>query len=163
MEQDVSGRVGKPTGLSSPTEPQSSQGLGPSGFDPSRGATLTVGDDAYSPFWRHAIVSQILDIQERENAAREEFTPAIDRKMAERAINWLFDIYDCRSSDFAACYAWEGLWNALRVDWRKLTFLPSDSDGSPEGGDRNGLRAQHDSAGLEEASPNLQHNPLEDQ
>ena len=30
------GRVPDGTGLSSPTEPQSSQGLGPSGFDPSR-------------------------------------------------------------------------------------------------------------------------------
>jgi hypothetical protein len=51
----MSGRVGKPTGLSSPTEPQSSQGLGPPGFDPSRGCercggTGTVhgmGDDEY--------------------------------------------------------------------------------------------------------------------
>lgn len=37
MTKDVSGRVPDGTGLSSPTEPQSSQGLGPTGFDPSRG------------------------------------------------------------------------------------------------------------------------------
>lgn len=99
--------------------------------DPTRAATLTVADDAYSPFWRHTIIGQILDIQERENASRGDFRPAISREMVERAADALFGIYDCRSTDFAAAYEWISFWTVLGVDWRKLTYLPRDSDANP--------------------------------
>jgi len=75
--------------------------------------------------WRNQLIAAVLDIQERENADRPDWKPAIDREMVEGALNALLGIYDCRSSDFAAAYAWIGLWETLGVDHLKLTFVPA--------------------------------------
>jgi hypothetical protein len=132
--------------LAVPVEPAS--GLAPSGFDPSRGATLNVGADAYSPFWRHTIVAEILDVQEGENGTREDFKPAVSREMAEAAINALFGLYDCRSSDFAAAYGWTGLWSALGIDWmRGIPFHDASAiEAATAGETRQGLDPKDESA-----------------
>jgi hypothetical protein len=78
-------------------------------------------------FTRHFVVAEILDCQEKENASRPEFEPAISREMVEQSVNALLGIYDCRSSDTAAAYAWMGLWQSLGIDWwnSKITRLPA--------------------------------------
>jgi hypothetical protein len=92
------------------------------------------GESLSSMWWRHVIVADLLDCQDRENADRPDFTPAISREMAESAIGQLFAIYDCRSSDFAGAYAWMGLWSALGIDFfaSKLVFKPRDSNSAGE-------------------------------
>jgi hypothetical protein len=110
------GRV--PSGQALVASDQAASRLGPSGFDPSRYATLTVHDnEVMSCFWRHAIIAQLLDLQERESATRQDFQPAIKRAQVERLINNLFGIFECRSDDFAAAYAWVGFWEALGLDF----------------------------------------------
>lgn len=89
-------------------------------------AAIPADDTQPSWAWRHRLITALLDMQQAENADRPDFAPGIDREMVENAINGLLGIYDCRSSDFAAAYAWSGFWRTMRVDWEKLVFLPAD-------------------------------------
>src|ERR1051326_3442927 len=112
MNKDDLGRVPSAPGSREP----SPDGLGPSGFDPSRGHVL----------------------------ARESWDDFVAR------VEVFADRY-CRVKPSLGMIG-EMLW-VVGVDF-DFHLVPRDSDGSPEGRDAQRLDAKHDSAGLEEASPN---------
>jgi hypothetical protein len=127
MEQD-NGRVPDGTGLSSPTEPQSSQGLGPTGFDPSR------------------IMQEFYLSRYYEPKAER---PADN---VQAAIEFTIDHYLCRmhgldpaeriglhASRMLKLAPRAGVYVGIRIEPAR------DSDGSPKGGDACG--SVHDSAG----------------
>ena len=128
MEQD-SVRVPDGTGLSSPTEPQ--EGLGPTGFDPSRSA--------------------ICDLQDVLHRKQSVIASALD---AAKALEWLgkYGSEALRESGYAKSV--EGADEANKYTLRAMSELSdningyamalaeadveaafSDSDGSPKGGD----------------------------
>lgn len=145
MSKDI-GRVPDGTGLSSSTEPQSSQGLGPSGFDPSRETFETVRawcDETFGPATPESII----------NRAWEEWREMLDAEDdASRTIEAVdVVIILCRMPGFVEAFQRKMAINRARK-WR-LTgngtgyHIPSDSDGSPKGGDAEGGSVEDDSAG----------------
>lgn len=112
------------TGSGVPASPSGSQ-ASPEAAKASSPSVSIPNAETPSWVWRDQLIGLILDRQEEENAGRPDFTPSIDRQTLERAIAQLMGCYDCRPSDTAAGYAWMGLWDILRVDFRSLQFLPA--------------------------------------
>jgi hypothetical protein len=86
-------------------------------------------------------VSDLLDAATEGNEARVNFTPALDREKAEQIIHAVIWAACCRSSDFAAAYAFDALYHALGDDtvrWLhdRMEFEKRTTQSAAQGGDK---------------------------
>jgi hypothetical protein len=124
MSEDQ-GASAEPTGLSSSTELQSSQGLGPSGFDPSRVPAIS------GCLWMALKIVIVVVVYQ------------VIQHFADHLIGHL--ILDRKWDAYEVVRLRGGVDVLIAI--AGVFWIVRDSDGSPEGRDPQGLDAKHDSAG----------------
>jgi hypothetical protein len=154
MEQD-NGRVPDGTGLSSPTEPQSSQGLGPSGFDPSRGDIFVqpgvpmTARTAYrydgEPEREYWTVGDYDDGPVDKGSAEVEIVEVVATQHCGTLVAYRRRFIDPEGEPVGQSRRKVSNLASLRAYLKRWKFARRDSDGSPKGGDACG--SVHDSAG----------------
>jgi hypothetical protein len=123
------------TGLSSTTEPQSSQGLGPSGFDPSRWLPIETAP-------RDGTIVRL---------ASPKFAPDQPFWWDRKKKRWATIVFAiARKVD-----AWWAEDEEQPTHWLAVSVDASDSDGSPKGRDAKRLDGEAATARAGTASPNL--------